>query len=146
MRANDYLQMIRAKASTPEIVKHWLTECHEPTLEKLDLKGIPGRINVDEFDFPLSWTSKTILTWRGQKKHLTTPSVVLLELDIVQRIEKSCILFQLQERVKYFRREKPSQSTTNQPKTKKPEKKAMTIEGPMPMQDHYTITWSCHKP
>ena len=40
---NDNLQMIRAKASTPEIVKHWLTECHEPTLEKLDLKGMPGR-------------------------------------------------------------------------------------------------------
>ena len=42
----------------------------------------------------------------------------------------------LQERVKYFRREKPSQSTTNHPKkTKKPEKKAMPIEGPMPIID-----------
>lgn len=67
-RRPQHLQMVRARASSQEVISHWFTECLGPTLDKLQLREKPERIfNVNESGFPLSWTPKLILTKCGHK-------------------------------------------------------------------------------
>ena len=60
--------MIRAKASTSEIVNHWFTDCLKPVLEQLELADKPERIfNVDETSFALSGKPDHVLVKQGIK-------------------------------------------------------------------------------
>ncbi len=78
-RKPQQLQIVRARASTAEEIKHWFEECLGPVLDSLQLIGKPHRIfNVDESGFPLSWTPQSILTRRGQK----TPQPQILHFSI----------------------------------------------------------------
>ena len=67
-RKPQQLQMIRAKASTSEIVNHWFTDCLKPVLDQLELADKPERIfNVDETSFALSGKPDYVLVKRATK-------------------------------------------------------------------------------
>ena len=62
------LQMVRAKAATPEVIDHWFNQCLKPTLDTLKIGNKPKHIyNVDESGFPLSGRPAHVICKRGMK-------------------------------------------------------------------------------
>ena len=55
------LQMVRAKAATPEVINNWFMECLKSTLVKLNLEDK----RVDESGFPLSGRPAQVTVKRG---------------------------------------------------------------------------------
>ena len=71
-RKPQALQMVRARAATPEVVNHWFHQCLKPALDSLGLMDKPNCIyNVDESGFPLSGRPAHVICKRGMKSPQT---------------------------------------------------------------------------
>ena len=67
-RKPQQLQLVRARATTRELVNHWFKDVLEPTLNELGLKNKPKQIyNADESCLPLSGRPDSIICRRGMK-------------------------------------------------------------------------------
>ena len=67
-RKPQALQMVRAKAATPEVIDRWFNQCLKPTLDTLKIGDKPKCIyNVDESGFPLSGRPAHVICKRGMK-------------------------------------------------------------------------------
>ena len=67
-RKPQALQMVRARAATPEVVNHWFHQCLKPALDSLGLMDKPNCIyNIDESGFPLSDRPAYVICKRGMK-------------------------------------------------------------------------------
>ena len=71
-RKPQALQMVKAKAATPEVVNHWFHQCLKPALNSLGLMDKPNCIyNVDESGFPLIGRPAYVICKRGMKSPRT---------------------------------------------------------------------------
>ena len=67
-RKPQSLQLLRAKAATPERVNHWFIECLKPTLDRLGLHDkLQCIYSVDKSGFPLSGRPAHVICNRGIK-------------------------------------------------------------------------------